>query len=60
MQIKILVVDDSETDRIGLKNMLGEYCVLTACDGEEAMRILEEHPGINLLILDLNMPKLIF
>lgn len=55
---KILVVDDSATDRFIIKNMLSEYCVLTACDGVEAIRILEEHEGIKLLILDLNMPNM--
>jgi CheY-like chemotaxis protein len=58
MQIKILVVDDSASDRLIIKNMLSEYCILTACDGVEAMRVLEEHDGINLLILDLNMPNM--
>jgi PAS domain S-box-containing protein len=38
--------------------MLSEYCILFACDGLEAMRILHEHDGINLLILDLNMPHM--
>ena len=53
MQIKILVVDDSAADRLIIKNMLREYCILTACDGVEALQVLEEHDGINLLILDL-------
>lgn len=58
MQIKILVVDDSASDRLIIKNMLSEYYVLTASNGVEAMRILKEHDGINLLILDLNMPDM--
>ena len=58
MLIKILVVDDSASDRLIIKNMLSEYNVLTACDGVEAMRVLSEHEGINLLILDLNMPNM--
>ncbi|NLC77233.1 MAG: EAL domain-containing protein [Clostridia bacterium] len=58
MAINILVVDDSATDRKKIQKMLSEYCVLTACDGKEAMRVLEEHDGINLLILDLNMPNM--
>jgi len=58
MEIKILVADDSATDRSIIKDMLSGYCVLTACDGVETMRMLEEHDGINLLILDLNMPKM--
>ncbi|MGI6124898.1 MAG: PAS domain S-box protein, partial [Acetivibrionales bacterium] len=58
MQVKILVVDDSASDRLIIKSMLSEYYILTACDGVEAMRMLEEHDGINLLILDLNMPNM--
>jgi len=58
MPIKILVVDDSASARMDIKNTLSEYCVLTACDGSEALRTLEEHDGIDLLILDLNMPKM--
>ena len=38
--------------------MLSGHCVLTACDGMEAMRILEAHDGIDLLILDLHMPNM--
>ncbi|NLL52862.1 MAG: EAL domain-containing protein [Peptococcaceae bacterium] len=58
MLIKILVVDASASDRLIIKNTLSEYCVLTACDGVEAMRVLEEHDGINLLILDLDLPNM--
>ena len=58
MLIMILVVDDSASDRFIIKNMLSEYCILTANDGVEAMRILKEHDGINILILDLNMPNM--
>lgn len=56
--IKILVADDSAADRFIIKSMLSEYSVLTARNGLETIRILEEHDGINLLILDLNMPKM--
>ncbi|SEA85732.1 PAS domain S-box-containing protein [Eubacterium aggregans] len=58
MLIKILVVDDSASDRLIIKNMLSEYNVLTACDGIEALRVLAENDEINLLILDLNMPNM--
>jgi len=58
MLIKILVVDDSAFDRLIIKNMLGKYSVLTASDGVEALRLLEEHEGINLMILDLEMPNM--
>lgn len=58
MLIKILLVDDSASDRLIIKSMLSDYSVLTACDGMEAMRMLEEHDGIQILILDLNMPNM--
>ncbi len=58
MQMKVLVVDDSASDRLLIKKMLSGHCVLTACDGMEAMRILEAHDGIDLLILDLHMPNM--
>ncbi|MGI6684487.1 MAG: response regulator [Bacillota bacterium] len=58
MLVKILVVDDSASDRLIIKSLLSDYCILTACDGLEAMEMLEKHDGINLLILDLNMPNM--
>jgi len=58
MSIKILVVDDSASDRLIIKKMLNEYNILIACDGLEAMKQIEEHKDINLIILDLNMPKM--
>jgi PAS domain S-box-containing protein len=58
MQIKILVVDDSASDRLIIESMLDEYETLTAGNGAEAIRTLEEHNDINLLILDLNMPEM--
>ena len=53
---KLLVVDDSATDRLIIKNMLTDYDVMTASDGLEALRVIEAHPEIDLIILDLNMP----
>ena len=50
MLIKILVVDDSASDRLIIKNMLSEYTVLTVCDGIEALRVLAENDEINLLM----------
>ncbi|MDD4688646.1 MAG: EAL domain-containing protein [Eubacteriales bacterium] len=58
MLIKILVVDDSSSDRMIIKNMFSDYSILTASDGLEAMHMLGEHEGINLMILDLNMPNM--
>ena len=56
MSAKILVVDDSASDRFIIEKMLREYSVLTACDGVEAMRQINENDDIDLIILDLNMP----
>ncbi|NCB43442.1 MAG: EAL domain-containing protein [Clostridia bacterium] len=58
MNGKILVVDDSKTDRIMIESMLGDYQVITASDGVEALEKIGEHPDIDLMILDLNMPRM--
>ena len=58
MLIKILVVDDSATDTLIIKNMLSGYEVFTANDGIEALDCLNKNIGINLVILDLNMPNM--
>ena len=55
---KILVVDDSKTDRLIVKNMLSDYQVITAADGIEALEMLDFHQDIDLLILDLDMPRM--
>ncbi|HKM42755.1 MAG TPA: EAL domain-containing protein [Limnochordia bacterium] len=55
MPIKILVVDDSASDLLIIKNMLSEYDIQTACDGAEAMQLLHDE-DFDLMILDLNMP----
>lgn len=58
MSATILVVDDSATDRLIIKNMLAGYTVLLANDGVEALKVLHEQPDIDLMILDLNMPNM--
>lgn len=58
MLIKILVVDDSATDVLIIKNILKDFELLVARDGTEAISCLEEHKDINIVILDLNMPKM--
>ncbi len=55
---KILVVDDSRTDRLIVKNMLSDYEVLTAGDGVEALSEMDKNLDIDLMILDLDMPKM--
>lgn len=58
MSAKILVVDDSATDRLIIKNMLSEYNILTASDGFDALRVINAHADIDLVILDLKMPNM--
>ena len=57
---QLLVVDDSEMNREILKEILGkEYRILEACDGEEALKILEQYGlEISLVLLDIIMPKM--
>ena len=59
-RLQLLVVDDSEMNREILKEILGkEYRILEACDGEEALKILEQYgPEISLVLLDIIMPKM--
>ena len=54
----ILIVDDVDLKREMLTTVLqDEYCCLQAEDGEVAIAMLEKH-HIDLMILDLKMPKL--
>ena len=57
---QLLVVDDSEMNREILKEILGkEYRFLEACDGEEALKMLEQQgTEISLVLLDIIMPKM--
>ncbi|OGT22206.1 MAG: hypothetical protein A2342_09430 [Gallionellales bacterium RIFOXYB12_FULL_54_9] len=57
-QIKVLVVDDSESLRSLLVNMLQTQGlqVMTACNGVEGLAVLEREQGISLVLLDHEMP----
>ena len=56
---KILIVDDVEFNREILKEFLGgAYSYLEAENGIQAIRILEENPEIDLMLLDINMPQM--
>ena len=59
--ITILVVDDESRMRKLIKDFLKVkgYHILEAGDGEEALKVFEENKnGINLILLDVMMPKL--
>jgi len=53
MSLKILLVGAAETDHQIIKNTMYECCVLTAATSHEAIRQIDMHPDIDLIILDL-------
>lgn len=57
-QTKILVVDDSRSYRFAVGKLLAaqRYHVLEAGTGEEALKVLEQHPDTRLALVDYNMP----
>ncbi len=58
---RILIVDDEYVNRKVLKNYLsvGTFEVLEATSGTEALRIVEENPDLDLVILDMMMPDIL-
>ncbi|MET1079972.1 MAG: diguanylate cyclase [Pseudomonas sp.] len=59
-QVKILVAEDSDATRHFIHRVLTPhlYQVLEARDGNEALRLLQEQPDIDLLLVDHSMPGL--
>ena len=57
---KLLVIDDDEKAVVYYRELLTPYGfqVLVAHDGEQAMPLVEENPDIQLVILDLAMPRM--
>jgi two-component system chemotaxis response regulator CheY len=58
--MKILVADDSETQRVELKRELEKagHQVIEASNGVEGLERLQSHPDTALLICDVNMPMM--
>lgn len=56
----ILVVDDESVNRVVLMNHLAlrNYRVTEAASGEEAIALIEAHGDIDLVLLDIMMPKM--
>ena len=53
----IMVVDDNENARLFLQQSLGsEYMVILAADGSEALRQLDTHNDVKLVVSDVMMP----
>ncbi len=53
----ILIVDDEEIIRDFLSEVLEDYSVTLACDGDEAIEHLKKH-NFDLVITDLRMPRI--
>ena len=55
----ILIVDDSKFNRDILKEILGEkYNYLEVENGNQAIQMIGENIGIDLMLLDINMPQM--
>ena len=55
---KVLVVDDSKLMHKMYEVMLRQYALVYASDGRQALDRLREHPDIDLVLLDVNMPNM--
>lgn len=55
---KILVVDDSKLIHKMFEVLLRQYTLVHAHDGLEALQCLGSDPGIDLILLDINMPRM--
>ena len=60
MTKRILTIDDSRTIRDMLNLTLSEagFEVLQAVDGQDGIEVLEKHPRVDVVITDINMPKM--
>ena len=60
MTARVLVVDDVPSARKMLADLLKlqQFQVFEASTGTEAMTMLEQHPGIELVVTDYNMPDM--
>ena len=56
--VKILVAEDSDATRHFIRRILTPhlYQIIDACDGDEALRLLQEQPDIDLFLVDHSMP----
>lgn len=53
----VLIVDDMELNRKVMKSSLEKsYTIIEANDGQEALSVLKQHPFIDCIITDLEMP----
>lgn len=60
--ISVLLVDDHQLVLEGVRVLLQDaadlHVVATANSGAEALRLLQQHPGVQVAVVDLNMPQM--
>ena len=56
----VLVADDDVRNIFSISKSLEQYnmTVITALDGKEALQKLEEHPAVDIVLLDMMMPQM--
>ena len=55
---KVLIVDDSKLLHRMFEMMLRQYPLVHAYDGREGLERLDEHKDVDLVLLDINMPRM--
>ena len=58
LKMRALIVDDSKAMRLIIRNVLREvgFDILEASHGGEALDLLRQNPGIQIVLVDWNMP----
>ena len=60
LSLKVLIVDDHALIREALhtvlKQLKREAVIFEASNSRQAMQVVEEHPDLNLILLDINLP----
>jgi CheY-like chemotaxis protein len=55
---KVLVIDDSRLIHKMFRVLLQGAEIVDAMEGREALQLLSEHPDVDLILLDINMPQM--
>lgn len=57
---KVLLVDDDMRNIFSLTSLLEgkKIEILTALDGKEALKVMDEHPDVELVLMDIMMPEM--
>ncbi|HSV87168.1 MAG TPA: response regulator, partial [Bacteroidales bacterium] len=59
-KLRVLLAEDEETTVTLMKRLLEPYAkeLFVANNGVEAIRLMKEHPGIELIMMDIRMPEM--